>query len=173
MNLNTDIHFLKLNGVKIDLNFEKWTNDKENSTEESKVWKIAFKNLANIYNSQHFIKIEVCLKNAGVSNGILLEKSAENKFEFKSQFEIKDVNVSSELIINHLKNILDLSEMESDNSKWCLLTSVELMCCVNFVKYKETIFEYLNKLATDVDAYRKNFYLDLKEKICENNNLVI
>lgn len=173
MNLNTDINFLKFNCEKVNLDIEKWINDKENSTEVSKEWKISLKNLANIYNAQRFVKIEICFKNSGVSNGILLEKSSDkNLFKFKSHFEIKDVNLSSELIIDHLKNIMELSEMESDNSKWCLLTSVELMCCVDFVKYKEKIYEYLDKLAGEVDIYRKNFYLDLKKKICENNKVL-
>jgi len=104
---------------------------------------------------------------------ILLEKKTSDKddavFEFKSKFEMKNFGLDdTQLIEKHLKNLIDLSEMESNASKWCLLTLVELMCIINFDKYKVNIFRYLDEL-THVDLFRKNFYLDLKQKIISNN----
>ena len=116
----------------------------------------------------------MALKNAGMSYEILLEKKKtqdeENvSFEYKSKFEMKNFGLDdTQLIEKHLKNLIDLSEMESNASKWCLLTLVELMCIINFEQYKASIFRYLDEL-THVDLYRKNFYLDLKQKIISNN----
>lgn len=65
----------------------------------------------------------------------------------------------------HLNNIQELSRLENDNSKWCLLSLVELMSLIDLKKYEPVIMEYLDKLADQVDTYRKNFYLDYKKKL--------
>jgi hypothetical protein len=64
---------------------------------------------------------------------------------------------------------MELSELEEEKSKWCLLTLVELMSSVDFGKYESLINGYLDRLADEVDVYRKNCYLDLKKKISACN----
>ena len=78
---------------------------------------------------------------------------------------MKNINLDHDLIEGHLKNVLELSKLENDKSKWCLLKSIELMCIDEFGKYKQTIFNNLDKLANEIDPYRKNYYLDLKQRI--------
>lgn len=75
------------------------------------------------------------------------------------------------MILKHLNNILELNQLEQEKSKWCLLTSIELMCIIDYDKYKEQIFAYLDKLANEIDLYRRNFYLDLKQRIISNNSI--
>lgn len=175
MNFNNEVNYLKLNGKFLESPIQ-WLNDKadSNSLDDSTFWKSDLsQNTFDPINKDNEIKIEICLKSSVLSNQILLRRRSphenSNKFEFKSSFNIEDLILHSELIIEHLNNILDLSDLESGKSKWCLLTLVELMCSVDFAKYKKTIFEYLDKLANEVDVYRKNFYLDLKNKIRANN----
>jgi hypothetical protein len=106
-----------------------------------------------------------------MSYEILMERTKGNEgvFEFKSKFEMRNFGRDdSQLIEKHLGNLIELSEMEANASKWCLLTLVELMCIINFDKYKAVIFRHLDEL-THVDLFRKNFYLDLKQKIISNN----
>ena len=83
---------------------------------------------------------------------------------------MKNIRLDNDLIENHLKNIIDLSKLESDKSKWCLLTIIELMTISKFSQFKAKVFEYLDKLANEIDPYRKNFYLDLKQKVISNNS---
>lgn len=180
LNLNRDIISLKFNNeclISSDKRLE-WQNETNDSAEDSEYWhgSLADFPFGNDFmtsvKAQNQIKIEMCLKNTGFSNEILLNrKEGETCFEYKSNIDIKDLNLGSELMVNHLKNILDLSEMESENSKWCLLTAVELMCSIDFDEHRETVFAYLDKLAGEVDVYRKNYYLDLKKKICANNKV--
>jgi geranylgeranyl transferase type-2 subunit alpha len=91
--------------------------------------------------------------------------------EFKAKFRSKDAKLDSELMENHLKAILDLLQFEPEN-KWCLIRLVELMSMVDYNKYKDTILTYLDKLATEIDLYRKDYYLDMKNKIIKTNSLV-
>lgn len=84
--------------------------------------------------------------------------------EHKRSLNYKD------LIENHLNNVIELLKLESDKSKWCMLTLVELMGMVNYEKYKEHIFLYLDKLANEIDLYRQNYYIDLKNKMMKLNS---
>ena len=65
----------------------------------------------------------------------------------------------------HMSNIQELSRLEKAASKWCLLSLVELMSLIDLKKYEPVIVEYLDKLAQEVDTYRRNFYLDYKKKL--------
>jgi geranylgeranyl transferase type-2 subunit alpha len=181
LNLNNDLIILKLNGECLmsklnssNIDGLKWTNDKDNDLDDSKVWSSTIprnENLVNLSHKQNQLKIMICVKNSGASSEILLERDVQdsNLFVYKSKFQIKDLHLDNELIENHLKNILELSTLESDKSKWCLLTAVELMCIINYNQYKNTIFEYLDKLVNEIDVTRRNFYLDFKQRIIANN----
>jgi geranylgeranyl transferase type-2 subunit alpha len=181
-NLNDDLIFLQLNGECLvskqnnsSLNELKWLNENENDS-PSRIWHAtvpkceATQSLINLVKKQNQFKLIICIRNSGASSEILLEKSdSENFFAYKSKFQMNDLHLDNELIEAHLNNILELSKLESDKSKWCLLTAVELMCIIDFNKYKPAIFEYLDKLVNEIDPTRKNFYLDLKQKIIANN----
>jgi geranylgeranyl transferase type-2 subunit alpha len=174
-NLNNNLLHLKLNDVYVGFDIDNFTEiDKD-----SFIWEI---NLCNIKDEQtnekmgHLTKaltkqdhmrIEIIVKNSGVSNDFILNKNKTNQsiFEFKSRFDMKNINLDHDLIEGHLKNVLELSKLENDKSKWCLLKSIELMCIDEFGKYKQTIFNNLDKLANEIDPYRKNYYLDLKQRI--------
>lgn len=184
LNLNHDLIFLKLNDESLvsKLNNSmieglKWTNCQDNDSVESNIWSGSIpkseqiEDLVNLARKRNHLKIIICVKNSGVSNEILLEKNTENPniFQFKSKFQMVDLRLDNELIENHLKNILDLSKLEGDKSKWCLLTAIELMCIINFNQYKPVIFEYLDKLVNEIDVNRRNFYLDFKQKVIANN----
>ncbi len=162
VNILQDVTLIKLNGEDL-LNSVKWTSDDSNS------WKgeLLTASLAD----QSHIKIEICFKNSGIVNELVLERDIDSdEFIFRSKFEIINLAMASELILNHLKNIMELSELEEEKSKWCLLTLVELMSSLDLNKYKDRINKYLDMLADQVDAYRKNYYLDLKRKITSSSN---
>ena len=179
LNINNYLLYLKVNGefLKSPQQHDsslRW----EQKLDDSNVWHATVpidKHLAETAAAQNQLRFDICLRESGVSIEILLNKtsSTPSLFQFKSKFDVKDLHLDKELIENHLANILELSKLESDNSKWCLLTSVELMCMIDFKKYEAKIFEHLDKLANEVDVFRKNFYLDLKNKISFNNSLLI
>lgn len=163
--MNEDIVFIKFNGRDLlCANSIKMKNE----SDDANVWSCNMDDI--LVENQNFIKIEICFKNCGFPSEVLLERGQDtNEFVFKPNFETQVLDIGSELIVKHLKNILELSELESQNSKWCLLTLVEIMSSVDFDKYRSTIFAYLDKLANEIDVYRKNFYLDLKKKLGANN----
>lgn len=72
----------------------------------------------------------------------------------------------SELTSIHIKSLTDLLELEGGKSKWLMLTLIDLMSLTqaDLEKHKATILEYLDKLANEIDLFRRNFYLDLKLK---------
>lgn len=192
-NLNNDLLHLKLNDIyvrfdassnKEDKSF-KWVNKNGETSQDSIVWnyellnvqdvqtKAKIKNMIELLeNDQNYLRVEIIVRNSGVSNDFLLERSKSQKkiFEFISKFDLKNIRLSNDLIEGHLKNVIELSKLEMDKSKWCLLTMIELMSMNSFSKYKATIFENLEKLANEIDPYRKNFYLDLKQKVISNNS---
>lgn len=185
INLNTDLISLQINGIQLKfnnvVNSINWLNSNGNSHEISSEWSGSInssneiqKNEAAKRNLEFLkahdqIKIEICLKNSGASCEIILEKAGEQLFQYKSKFEMKNMSLDKELIENHLNSVLELSKLEADKSKWCLLTALELMCIIDFNKYRDTIFKSLDELA-DVDSYRSKFYMDLKQKIINNNS---
>lgn len=183
LNLNNDLIILKLNGESLVskvnnslLQGLKWLNNQNNETDNAKEWHgripqcEQIETVLNLARRQNQLKITICVRDSGVSNEILLEKQDNpNLLQYKSKFQMVDLRLDNELIETHLKNILDLSKLEEDKSKWCLLTAVELMCIINFSKYKPIVFEYLDKLVNEIDVNRRNFYLDLKQKIIANN----
>jgi geranylgeranyl transferase type-2 subunit alpha len=77
---------------------------------------------------------------------------------------LNNSHLEEKVIEGHLKNILDLSALEDDKSKWCLLTAIELMTIIDANKYKEKISKYINQLQL-IDPKRKVFYIDLSKKI--------
>ncbi len=159
-----DVTFIKLNGENL-LSSVKWESDGGETA--SDVWK---GELVKSPGDQSHIKIEICFRNSGIVNELILERGLDSEeFVFRSKFEIKDLGLATELILSHLKNIMELSELEEEKSKWCLLTLVELMSSVDFGKYESVINGYLDRLADEVDVYRKNYYLDLKKKISACN----
>jgi geranylgeranyl transferase type-2 subunit alpha len=111
-------------------------------------------------NSDH-VKIEICLKNVGSLHLVLQRKC--DAFEYKATLDRSNLKLDNELMLSHLKNIIDLSGLEMNKSKWCLLTLVQLMQALDYDAYKDEILSHLDKLANDVDSYRKNFYIQLKE----------
>ena len=166
IDLNHSLTILKLNGVEVLNGEEKLTWNNENNNE---VWS------ANIPISSIMIKpeetminLEISSKNLGISIEVVLEKKETNDlslFSFKSKFDMNNIKLDSEMIKSHLDNILELSKLESDKNKWCLLTSLELMILLDLDKYREVILDNLDKLANEIDVYRKNFYFNLKNKI--------
>jgi geranylgeranyl transferase type-2 subunit alpha len=190
-NLNTNLVHLKLNDIFIsfdeknpDVNF-KWVSELGEPDGQSLIWQEKLLNITDsptnekikfLMNSllaeQNYLRVEIIVRNSGVSNDFLLERSPNEKsmFEFKSKFDMKDIRLDQDLVESHLKNVIELSKMELDKSKWCLLTTIELMSINNFAKYKTVIFENLDKLANEIDPYRRNFYLDLKQRIIKNNS---
>lgn len=180
INLNDDLISLRLNNIELVSKTSQKEVFKWKFDEESKVWSENISSLNEeveallemLKKEKHTkIKVEVAIRNFGLSNQILLDLSLDrgNFYEFKSKFQMKDLGLDLELILKHLNNILELNQLEGERSKWCMLTSVELMSIIDFNKYKETIFNYLDKLANEIDLYRKQFYLDMKQKIISDN----
>ena len=172
LDLNNDIITLKLNNECLTKKQIDWKKDESDfGSWYGCLTDVELKPgfMADVKAQSH-IKIEICLEKTGFSNELLLHrKSGGTLFEYKSNIEIKDLALGSEMMVNHLKNVLDLSDLEQENSKWCLLTAVELMASIDFEKYRAEIFAYLEKLASEIDVFRRNFYLDLKKKILANN----
>ncbi|RMZ93089.1 geranylgeranyl transferase type-2 subunit alpha [Brachionus plicatilis] len=166
-NREISIHFTK----EIDLN-KNFKFDENGWRLEEKIWKTGSnddqselnKLFENLTRSRHS-------KSSGFPIELLLDLNDEkNLYEFKSKFKMRDLTLDSEILSNHFGNMMELNQFENENSKWCMLKLVELMGIMDFDKYKENIFSYLDKLADQVDPYRKNYYLDIKCKLKENNS---
>jgi len=185
VDMNKELIHLKVNGAYFKINSNEtngltWTTTNSETSNDVTTWSTKLcesseaKNhlkLLDALKHQSHLKLEIAIKNAGMSYEILMEKTQGNEdvFEFKSKFEMRNFGRDdSQLIEKHLANLIELSEMEANASKWCLLTLVELMCIINFDKYKAVIFRHLDEL-THVDLFRKNFHIDLKQKIISNN----
>lgn len=69
-----------------------------------------------------------------------------------------------ELTDNHINSLIQLLELENGKNKWLLLTLVELMSLVDLPRYKPTLLEYLDRLANEIDLFRRSYYLYLKKK---------
>lgn len=69
-----------------------------------------------------------------------------------------------ELAENHIKSLTDLLELENGKSKWILLTLIDLMSIYDLPKYKPNILSYLDRLADEIDLFRRSYYLYLKRK---------
>ena len=175
INLNSKIVQIKLNDCVINNSDSLlFLNDKNNSTDESNYWECSLNNLLNDdFNTdmlkQNNMKIEIFLKESGFVYELLLKRDDKNKnYLFTSSVDVNNLNIGLKLLSEHLNNILELSEMEKFNSKWCLQTSVHLMLTISFKDFRSTIFEYLEKLTNHVDIYRKNYYLNLMQKFSDN-----
>jgi len=165
--LNEQLNWINVNNSQL---FSlKWVN--ESSEGSFLVWsaQIDQSNEALIKStSEHAqIRVEMAIKSCAWPIEILMESTNEatKQFAFRSKFEIKNLQLDKEMIEKHLANIEELSQLESGQSKWCLLTSVELMSMINYDKYKEKIGDYLNRLASEIDMFRSKFYMDLSEKL--------
>jgi geranylgeranyl transferase type-2 subunit alpha len=164
INLAKDLKQLRINNLVLDFKpeFEK--------VEE--VWHARLVTACSDFScmkSSYHVRVELLIRNAEFccSNEFLLQRlnADANIFEFKSKFQVKDIRLDNQMIEQHLSNIFELSKLENEKSKWCLLTAIELMCLMNFSKHKEVIFDYLDRLANEIDVYRKHFYTDLRKKI--------
>ena len=187
VNLSMDLIHLKVNGVyfklnNADKNSLTWTSTNANNCWQTKLDECAdsthvhSKLIESLREGAHGeLKLEVAIRNAGNAYEILVEKDASflsNVYAYKSKFEMRNAGLDdTALIAKHLASLVELSSLEADKSKWCLLTLVEIMTIVDFDKHKATVFKYLDEL-THIDVYRKNFYLDLKQKIISNNNFL-
>lgn len=69
-----------------------------------------------------------------------------------------------QLTATHITSLVALLELEQGKNKWLLLTLVELMSLVDVAKYKPTILDYLDRLANEIDLFRRSYYLYLKKK---------
>ena len=112
------------------------------------------------------IKLTICLHHVfNLSDLILSKRRAVDDtdvYEYKATFQ--NLHLNSQLIVDLYENLKSLSELESDNSKWCLLTMIELMALIDLDRFRSTIVDYLNKLI-DLDKYRINYYLHLRSKL--------
>ncbi|CAG0900240.1 unnamed protein product [Darwinula stevensoni] len=72
-------------------------------------------------------------------------------------------------LTSQLQSCQELIELEPE-SKWPLLTSVNLMRAIDPLQYKDEVNMVLQKLKS-VDSQRDNFYTDLKSKFLIENHL--
>lgn len=173
IDLYKDLKFIKLNNfdfkfdeksLRLEDNF--WQVESINDQDELKE---LLENLVQSDRSK--IKIEIMIRNNGFPTEFVLDLNEDkNLYEFKSKLLIRDLKLDSEILINHLKNMMELNQFEKETSKWCILKLVELMSIIDYSQYKETIISYLEKLANQVDLFRKNYYLEVKQKLIENNS---
>ena len=144
--------------------------------DDGSTMKTHFRELVEKLHKQNQFRLEVAIRDSGVSTQLLLERVADDTlqlFRFRSKFEMNNLRLDGELLESHLAKILELSEMpdlEPDERKWSLLTGVELMCALDFDKHKSRVLDHLDRLANDIDIKRKNFYTDLKRKLLLDNS---
>jgi geranylgeranyl transferase type-2 subunit alpha len=138
-------------------------------------WHYRSKLIESLYNPEQ-ISQEIFSKELGlIENAIFTDPNDQSAWIYEKWFLLehqRSIKLSNEQIERHLTNVLELSELECGRNKWCLLRAVELMCIVDFEKHRERAFEFLDKLATDIDVYRKNFYMDMKRDIQAKFNVL-
>jgi geranylgeranyl transferase type-2 subunit alpha len=111
------------------------------------------------------IKAELCFKGIGDLH-YLLQKNGNSDHEYESIFVL---NADEALLEAHLINMLELTSLELNKNKWCLVTLVYLMSFIDYAKYKENIENYLSLLINQIDCNRRQYYIDWKEKILAQN----
>jgi geranylgeranyl transferase type-2 subunit alpha len=115
------------------------------------------------------ISAEVLAKELGlIENAVFTDPNDQSAWIYEKWFLLERqerIRLSAEQVEAHLRSVLELLELEGGKNKWCLLRAVELMCLVDFERYKHRVFEFLDRLADEIDTYRRNFYTDLKRSI--------
>ena len=131
-------------------------------------WHYRSKLIEQLY-SEDEIRHEIFSKElALIENAVFTDPNDQSAWIYEKWFLLehqKRLELDAEKMSKHLENVLELSRMEGERNKWCLLRLVELMCIVDFEKFREHVFDYLSRLASEIDPYRRNFYLDFKAKI--------
>nr|ACO11797.1 Geranylgeranyl transferase type-2 subunit alpha [Lepeophtheirus salmonis] len=92
------------------------------------------------------------------------------RLEFPSGSGIMDLHGASNfgdemkrILEEELKNSLELLELEPD-SKWTLSSALDIMLTLDFRKYYDDIFKFIDQLLT-LDPFRKGYYNDMRSKI--------
>lgn len=116
--------------------------------------------------NQNYVKIRLGIKQIGLFD-LILDKNDSHYYDYKSSFQIKDLTLDDELMKSHLNNLNELSNLEENSSKWCSLAMIELMCVLDYKSYRNQVLNLCDRLATQIDPYRRNFYVDYKNKIVE------
>lgn len=172
LNFNNDLISIKLNNINLTKLVD-WTNDC------NYYW---FGIITNSYNEEDsfsklkeekhdHIKIELNFKGIDTLNFILNKKFNNNDENYTYEYESNFLfNLNESVLNKHLNNLIELSGLESNKNKWCLLTIVYLMSFIDYNKYKQDIENNLNLLLNQVDIDRKQYYLDLKQKLLFQNN---
>ena len=149
---------------ELDFTYEKICSNFSNYS----AWHYRSKLIQGLYKAEQ-ISEEIFSKEVElIENAVFTDPNDQSAWIYEKWFLIehqRSIKLDDKLIEKHLNNILELSALENGANKWCLLRAVELMCIVDFGKYRETIYEFLNRLAEEIDLYRRNFYLDLKASI--------
>jgi geranylgeranyl transferase type-2 subunit alpha len=166
LKLPDDVIYFRLGNIYIGHHL-KWAK-----SDDGNIWLGTFDDNPNmkdnftVFQAHAHIKIEICLRNIGTLHLILAKAPLVHIYAYKATLHLNDdFKLDNQLIVSHLNNLRELSALEMNKSKWCLLTLVQLMHMLDNDKYKTEIVSNLESLATKVDTYRRNFYIQLKESI--------
>jgi geranylgeranyl transferase type-2 subunit alpha len=158
---------LKNNLRIFDINGEDFVNrvNFESDDELGSTWQADIEANGLKLNETH-VKIRLGIRQIGLFD-LILSKNDSNYYDYKSPFQIKDLTLDNELMTTHLNNLKELSNLEDNLSKWCSLAIIELMCVLDYKSYRDEVLNLCDKLANQIDPYRRNFYIDYKNKIGE------
>jgi geranylgeranyl transferase type-2 subunit alpha len=131
-------------------------------------WHYRSKLIERLYNPEQISQEIFSKELALIENAIFTDPNDQAAWIYEKWFLLehqRSIRLDNEQIEKHLANVLELSELEGGRNKWCLLRAVELMCLVDFERHRALVFEYLERLAAEIDVFRANFYHDLKRSI--------
>lgn len=170
---NNILKSIKVENDKIELNFfenyniiDKIVSIKLNNqilAIDSKNLKIITWNGEDMLSNSNQIKLELCFKGVGDLH-FIIEKSNDFKYESIFVWDFDDL-----MFENHIHNLKELSELESDKNKWVLVTLIYLMSLRDFKFYEKSIENYFELLINEIDCTRKQYYEDWRAKITKNN----